>query len=92
MVGPNPAMPSRTLLPNNAIQTPDRTNSLGKRTADGLPGCVSKYNSARWAAAILFILFAVISLQKRFDFTPRFCGRAPTVISKKFSSPDQATG
>ena len=60
MVGPNPAMPSRTLRPNKAIQTPDRTDSLGKRTAEGLPGWVSKYKSARCAAAILFIFLAVI--------------------------------
>ena len=62
MVGPNPAIPSRTLRPNKAIQTPERTNSFGERTAEGLPGWVSKYNSALRAAAIFPILFAVISL------------------------------
>jgi hypothetical protein len=60
MVGPNPAMPSRTLFPNKAIQTPDRTDRFGHRTAEGLPGWVSKYKSARCAAAIWFILLAVI--------------------------------
>lgn len=60
MVGPKPAMPSRTLLPNKAIQTPDRTDNFGHRTAEALPGWVSKYNSARCAAAIWFIRFAVI--------------------------------
>jgi len=60
MVGPNPAMPSRTLRPNKAIQTPDRTDNFGHRTAEGLPGWVSKYKSARCAAAIWSILLAVI--------------------------------
>ena len=47
MVGPKPAMPSRTLRPSRAIQTPERTDNFGERTADGLPGCNSQYNSAR---------------------------------------------
>jgi hypothetical protein len=37
MVGPKPTMPSPMLWPSSAIQTPERTNNLGERTAEGLP-------------------------------------------------------
>ena len=38
MVGPKPAIPSRTLRPRSAIQMPERTKILGERTAEGLVG------------------------------------------------------
>jgi ferritin-like metal-binding protein YciE len=59
-VGPKPAIPSRTFRPSNATQTPERAKSRGRRTAEGLPGCARKYNSARSFTAVLSIYFSLI--------------------------------
>jgi hypothetical protein len=42
------------------IQTPDLMKTFGERTAEGLPGCDSQYNSARCLAATVSRNFALI--------------------------------
>jgi hypothetical protein len=40
-----PTIPSLTLDPSSAIQSPLRIDNAGRRTADGLPGCAAQYDS-----------------------------------------------
>ena len=60
-VGPKPAIPSRTVRPRRATQTPERVKSRGRRTAEGLPGCAKKYNSIRSFTADLLRFLSLIS-------------------------------
>ena len=41
-VAPIPTIPSSTVGPSSAIHSSPRTNNLGRRTADGLPGWASQ--------------------------------------------------
>ena len=42
---PRPTIPSSTLGPSSAIQSPLRNDKLGRRSADGLSGCAAQYDS-----------------------------------------------
>src|SRR5215469_11646953 len=44
---PIPTIPSPTLGPSSAIQTPLRIDKLGRRSAVGLSGCAAQYDSIR---------------------------------------------
>src|SRR5262245_35226918 len=43
-VDPIPTIPSSTLGPSSAIQSPLRIDNAGRRTADGLLGCAAQYD------------------------------------------------
>jgi hypothetical protein len=43
-VKPIPTIPSSTLGPSSAIQSPVRIDNAGRRTADGLFGCAAQYD------------------------------------------------
>jgi hypothetical protein len=71
-----PTIPSSTLGPRSAIQSPLRINNLGRRTADGLPQCAAQYNSISsdavragspgWRPFVdAMLAFFLISLSKR---------------------------